>query len=58
LLKRFSQFKGKGNGGSAIINEYPEVNDEVLSITSRETGHSETKKRGFFSRLFRRRRKN
>jgi hypothetical protein len=43
------------------MKEIPEYHrdDEVQSITSRETGASEQgKKRGFFSRLFRRSKKH
>lgn len=49
-----------GKPSTPSIKEIPEYNEEeVQSITSRDTGVSEPgKKRGFFSRLFRRSRKH
>ncbi|XP_021954869.2 probable serine/threonine-protein kinase DDB_G0282963 isoform X2 [Folsomia candida] len=56
----FSKFRRNKQPAGQVIKELPEYrDDEVQSITSRETGPSEQgKKRGFFSRLFRRSRKH
>ncbi|CAL8120309.1 unnamed protein product [Orchesella dallaii] len=54
----FNKFR-KHKTTDTVIPEGPEIRDEeAQSITSRETGPSEGKKRGFFSRLFRRSRKH
>ncbi|ODN01993.1 hypothetical protein Ocin01_04682 [Orchesella cincta] len=54
----FNKFR-KHKTTDSVIPEGPEIRDEeAQSITSRETGPSEGKKRGFFSRLFRRSRKH